>query len=61
MSIAINAIAGAGAIFDETLAYAKNRTAFGQPIGSFQDNRFVLAALDTGQGRWTRNASPSPT
>ncbi len=25
----------------------KNRTAFGQPIGSFQHNRFVLAALDT--------------
>ena len=47
MSIAINAVAGARAIFDETLAYAKNRTAFGQPIGSFQHNRFVLAELDT--------------
>ena len=47
MSIAINAVAGARAIFAETLAYTKNRTAFGQPIGSFQHNRFVLAELDT--------------
>ena len=47
MTIAINAVAGARAVFDETLAYAKNRTAFGQPIGSFQHNRFVLAELDT--------------
>jgi alkylation response protein AidB-like acyl-CoA dehydrogenase len=47
MTIAISAVAGARAVFDETLAYAKNRTAFGQPIGSFQHNRFVLAELDT--------------
>jgi len=47
MSIAINAVAGARAIFAETLAYAKNRQAFGRPIGSFQHNRFVLAEMDT--------------
>jgi len=47
MSIAVSAVAGARAIFTETLEYAKNRTAFGQPIGSFQHNRFVLAELDT--------------
>jgi alkylation response protein AidB-like acyl-CoA dehydrogenase len=47
MSIAISAVAAARAIFDETLEYAKDREAFGQPIGSFQHNRFVLAELDT--------------
>jgi len=47
MSIAVSAVAGARAIFTGTLEYAKNRTAFGQPIGSFQHNRFVLAELDT--------------
>ena len=47
LSIAVSAVAGARAIFDETVTYAKNRTAFGQPIGAFQHNRFVLAELDT--------------
>ncbi len=47
MSIAVSAVAGARAVFDGTLEYAKTRTAFGQPIGSFQHNRFVLAELDT--------------
>ncbi|WP_459782741.1 acyl-CoA dehydrogenase family protein, partial [Photobacterium sp. R1] len=31
----------------ETLAYVKQRKAFGQPIGAFQYNRFLLAQLDT--------------
>jgi alkylation response protein AidB-like acyl-CoA dehydrogenase len=47
LSIAVSAVAGARAIFAETVTYAKNRTAFGQPIGAFQHNRFVLAELDT--------------
>ncbi len=47
MSIAISAVAGARAVFRETLDYAKNRQAFGRPIGSFQHNRFVFAELDT--------------
>ncbi|RAV06062.1 acyl-CoA dehydrogenase, partial [Mycolicibacterium sp. GF69] len=47
LSIAISAIAGARAVFDETLQYAKDRKAFGQPIGSFQHNRFLLAEMET--------------
>jgi alkylation response protein AidB-like acyl-CoA dehydrogenase len=47
LSIAVSAVAGARAVFDETVTYAKNRTAFGQPIGAFQHNRFVLAELGT--------------
>jgi alkylation response protein AidB-like acyl-CoA dehydrogenase len=34
-------------ILDETLAYVRERQAFGQPIGSFQANRFTLAELVT--------------
>lgn len=47
LSIAIAAIAGARETFRQTLQYAKDRKAFGQSIGSFQHNRFVLAELDT--------------
>jgi alkylation response protein AidB-like acyl-CoA dehydrogenase len=47
LSIAISAIAGARETWRQTLQYAKDRTAFGQPIGSFQHNRFLLAEMDT--------------
>jgi alkylation response protein AidB-like acyl-CoA dehydrogenase len=47
MSIAINAVAGAREIFGQTLEYARNRHAFGQPIGSFQYNRFRFAEMET--------------
>jgi alkylation response protein AidB-like acyl-CoA dehydrogenase len=47
LSIAVGAIGAARAIFDLTLDYCKERTAFGQPIGSFQHNRFVLAEIAT--------------
>ncbi|MEX3644672.1 MULTISPECIES: acyl-CoA dehydrogenase family protein [Mycolicibacterium] len=47
LSIAIGANAGARETWRQTLQYAKDRKAFGQPIGSFQHNRFVLAELDT--------------
>jgi alkylation response protein AidB-like acyl-CoA dehydrogenase len=47
MSIAINAVAGAREIFGQTLEYARNRHAFGRPIGSFQYNRFRFAGMAT--------------
>jgi alkylation response protein AidB-like acyl-CoA dehydrogenase len=47
LSIAVAAIAGARETYRQTLQYAKDRKAFGQSIGSFQHNRFVLAELDT--------------
>lgn len=47
LSIAIAAVAGARETYRQTMQYAKDRTAFGQSIGSFQHNRFVLAELDT--------------
>ena len=47
LSIAVSAVAQARAALDWTLDYAKERTAFGQPIGGFQYNRFKLAEMDT--------------
>src|ERR1700712_1149153 len=47
LSIAISAIAGARETFRQTLQYAKDRKAFGQSIGNFQHNRFLLAEMDT--------------
>ncbi len=44
---AVSNIAHARQILDETLAYAKERTAFGQPVGSFQANKHRLADLVT--------------
>jgi alkylation response protein AidB-like acyl-CoA dehydrogenase len=47
LSIACAAIAAATCAFEMTLAYVKERKAFGQPIGSFQNTKFVLAELAT--------------
>ena len=47
LSIAITALAGARETWRQTLEYAKDRSAFGQSIGSFQHNRFLLAEMDT--------------
>jgi alkylation response protein AidB-like acyl-CoA dehydrogenase len=47
LSIAVGAVAAARAALDGTLEYVKERKAFGQPIGSFQNSRFVLAELAT--------------
>jgi alkylation response protein AidB-like acyl-CoA dehydrogenase len=45
--IAVGALAGAEAAFETTLEYVKERTAFGRPIGSFQNSRFVMAEIKT--------------
>ncbi len=50
LSIAVHAVASAREILDQTLEYVKTRTAFGRPIGTFQNSRFVLAELDTEVG-----------
>ena len=45
--IAVGGLAAAEAVFEATLRYCKERTAFGRPIGSFQHNRFELAEMRT--------------
>jgi alkylation response protein AidB-like acyl-CoA dehydrogenase len=47
LSIAVTGVAAARQALDLTLAYVKERTAFGQPIGSFQNSRFRLAEMAT--------------
>lgn len=44
LSIAVTAVAGARGALARTLAYVKERRAFGRPIGTFQNSRFKLAA-----------------
>jgi alkylation response protein AidB-like acyl-CoA dehydrogenase len=47
LSIAIAAVAASRTALDLTLAYVTERRAFGQPVGSFQNSRFVLAEIAT--------------
>ena len=47
LSMAVVAVAHAAYAVDLAVAYAKERQAFGQPIGSFQSNKFTLADLAT--------------
>jgi len=44
---AITNISHAAQILEETIAYAKERKAFGKSIGSFQNTKFLLAELVT--------------
>jgi alkylation response protein AidB-like acyl-CoA dehydrogenase len=47
LSIAVGAVASARTAFEQTLAYVRERKAFGQPIGAYQNSRFVLAEIAT--------------
>ncbi len=47
LSIAVTAVAACEVALQRTLEYCKERTAFGRPIGSFQNSRFVLAEMAT--------------
>jgi alkylation response protein AidB-like acyl-CoA dehydrogenase len=47
LSIAAAAVGGAEAVLQHTIDYCRTRTAFGRPIGRFQNTRFVLAELAT--------------
>jgi alkylation response protein AidB-like acyl-CoA dehydrogenase len=47
LSIAVAGVAAARAALAWTLAHVKERSAFGQPVGSFQASRFALAELAT--------------
>ena len=47
LGIAAYAVAAAETAFEQTLAYCRSRTAFGQPIGGFQHIRFELAEMAT--------------
>ena len=47
LSIAVVAAAAARAAFGWTAQYCRDRRAFGQPIGTFQNSRFKLAEMAT--------------
>ncbi|OIJ66005.1 acyl-CoA dehydrogenase family protein [Streptomyces mangrovisoli] len=47
ISIAANAVASLEGVLERTLEYVKGRTAFGRPIGTFQNTRFELAEMVT--------------
>jgi alkylation response protein AidB-like acyl-CoA dehydrogenase len=46
-SLAVTGVSESRAAFEETVAYVKNRTAFGASIASFQNTKFILADIAT--------------
>jgi alkylation response protein AidB-like acyl-CoA dehydrogenase len=47
LSIAVGAVAAARGALERTLTYVTERTAFGRPVGTFQNSRFRLAECHT--------------
>ena len=47
LGIAVAGVSGAAAALEWTLEHVRSRTAFGQPVGSFQNTRFRLAEVAT--------------
>src|SRR3954462_14249441 len=47
LSIAVGAVAAVERILEITMEYVTGRTAFGRPIGKFQNTRFAMAEMQT--------------
>ncbi|WP_196158695.1 acyl-CoA dehydrogenase family protein [Reinekea sp. G2M2-21] len=47
LSVAVGAVAHAQSLLSQTLAYVKERNAFGKAIASFQNTQFKLAEMDS--------------
>ncbi|MEM9056995.1 MAG: acyl-CoA dehydrogenase family protein, partial [Pseudomonadota bacterium] len=47
LMIALGCVAGARAVFEETVSYVKERKAFNRPVAKFQNTRFKLAEMKT--------------
>ncbi len=47
LSVAVIAVAACEAVLEMTIGYCRERTAFGRPIGQFQNSRFKLAEMKT--------------
>lgn len=47
LSMAVSAATACEWVLDESVSYARDRQAFGRPIGRFQHNRFLLAEMAT--------------
>lgn len=47
LHVAIGAMGGADSALEMTLKYITERTAFGKPVGSFQNSRFKMAEMRT--------------
>ena len=47
LSVALNAIANAEWILEQTIQYVKDRKAFGRPIATFQNTQFKLAEMSS--------------
>jgi acyl-CoA dehydrogenase len=47
MTVAVGSVAQARAALDTTIAYVKERKAFGTPVASFQNTKFELASVAT--------------
>ncbi len=47
LSIAVTSVAVTETVLEQTIHYVRERRAFGQPIGAFQNTRFLIAELHT--------------
>ncbi|TDV49848.1 acyl-CoA dehydrogenase family protein [Actinophytocola oryzae] len=47
LTVAVGSVAQARAALAATIAYVRERTAFGTPVASFQNTKFELASVDT--------------